>query len=132
MLEPQETVRVSERRVVQRRDVPQGVRPDPEGQSHHGLRQDSDDTRPRQSLAELRRDPEDQEQRRPLGEHDVLDEVRPDEVLARDRVERRDERRHQERTAGEERDCPRAVPGTARGDEVGGCESDGEERLGAP
>ena len=80
---------------------------------------------------EIRREPEDEQERRPLREHDVLQEVRPDEVRPRERVERRDQR-HDEESATRENEAdalPRARPGD---DGVPDRERERDERLRAP
>lgn len=58
----------------------------------------------RQALGERRRDPEHEEQRHPLRERDVLEEVRGQEVVERDRRDGRDEHAGREGDARGERD----------------------------
>ena len=129
MLEREQARRMSKGGVVERRNVPHRVRPDPERESDVRPCEHPDDPRPREPLGEQRRDAEHEQERRPLGEHDVLEQVRPDEVLARERVEGRHERRHEQRAPGEEQGGPERVPVSARPDEVEHPERDGDERL---
>ena len=51
---------------------------------------------------EVRGEAEDAERRRPLGEDDVLQQVHREQVVERDRVQRRDEDRQDQREAGRE------------------------------
>ena len=59
---------VSERCVVDRRDVPDEVRARPEGKRNERVSQEPRDR-------QVRREPEDAERGRPLGEDDVLQQV---------------------------------------------------------
>jgi HlyD family secretion protein len=132
VFEREQPVGTAERRVVERRDVPERVRPDPERQRDEGLGQRSHAAWPGQPPGEHGRDPEHEQERRPLREHDVLQQVCPDEIRARERVERRHERRDEQPAAGEERRRPRPIALAPRGGEVPGRERERHERLRAP
>ena len=125
-------MRVPQRRVVERRDVPDRVRGYPEREGDGGTGEQDDCARAAQPVGERRRDAEHEQERRPLREHDVLEEVRPDEVLARERVERRDQRGDEERAPGEECRGSARLPILPCRSEVDARESDRRERLGAP
>ena len=84
-----------ERRVVHGRDVPGEVRPGPERQRDHGVREQA---RP----ADRSRQPDDAERRRPLGQDDVLEQVDREQVVERDRMKRRDEDGEDQREPGHE------------------------------
>ena len=130
MFEREQGRRLSEGGVVERRDVPHRVRPDPDGQSDVRPCEYPDDPRPCEALGESRRDTEHEQERRPLGEHDVLEQVRPHEVVARERVERR--HRATPRAAHSRRGTRRLGVRAglrARPDEVQHPERDGDERL---
>ena len=80
-----------------------------------------------------RREPEDEERRRPVGDDHVLQQVEEHEVVDRDRLERRVQRSHDEDDAGRERrrvpDAgPLAAPRAAVGDQRHDAEDD-EQRL---
>ena len=81
---------------------------------------------------QARRDAEHEQKRRPLGEDDVLEEVRPDEVLAREGVEGRDERRDEEHAASEKGRRAERVALVARPNEVDGRQQERCERLPTP
>ena len=67
--------------VVQRGHVPEGVGADPERQRDERVGQRAHEATRRDPPTESRRHAEDEQQRRPLGEDDVLEEMAPDEVL---------------------------------------------------
>jgi len=78
MLDVQDGVGVPEREVVRRRDVPREVRPEPddEGGNHR------DANAPRK----LRRQRKHEQRGRPFRDRDVLEEVRSQQVVERERL----------------------------------------------
>jgi hypothetical protein len=75
---------MAEGRVVERRDVPEPVRGEPERKRNERVRQERDDAHARQYCGHSGREREDGERGRPLGERDVLQEVRPEKVVQRE------------------------------------------------
>ena len=102
MLDVEQGVGVAQRRVVDPRQVPDVVRREPERQR---------DERPEERKAggargDVARHREEEQRRRPLREHDVLEQVRPEERVVRERLELGDEGREDESTpAAAERDA---------------------------
>ncbi len=72
VLEMEERVRVLERGVVEPRQVPEHVVREPERERDGGVGERAEERRPRERRRERRREPEDDEQRSPLRENDVL------------------------------------------------------------
>jgi hypothetical protein len=106
VLDVQQRVRLLERVVVDPRQMPDEVREQPEGECR--------DERHVDALRELRRHGEDEQRGRPLGEDDVLREVRPEERGRRPALERRHEEDEDQREAGggcERADTSRADDG---------------------
>ena len=70
----------------------------------------------------------------PFGEHDVLEQVHDEQVVERERVERRDlDGEHQCAAAGEADDPPAGGGEAGQRDRVGGRHSgDDDERVGVP
>ena len=86
-------MRVTQRIVVHPREVPDEVRRDPQRQR---------DERPEEHEAtcascERRRHGEHEQRRRPLGEDDVLQQVRPEKRVQREGLQLREERQEQKR-----------------------------------
>ena len=75
MLEVEERARVLERGVVDPRQVPDHVVREPERKRDRGVRQRAHDTGRAIVAASAGEMPEDDEERRPLRENDVLEEV---------------------------------------------------------
>ena len=90
VLEVEQRVGVLERRVVEPRQVPEHVVREPERERDGGVGERADEGWSRERRGQCRRDPEDDEERRPLGQHDVLKEVDHEQVVHRDRLERGD------------------------------------------
>ena len=88
----------------------------------------------REHAGERRREAENDEERRPLRENDVLEEVRAQQVVERDRLDRRHEDAEQEQLSRRERgDPPRGRGEDAYRQRVRDCETRNEhERLGIP
>ena len=82
-------------RVVHGGDVPDEVRPGPEREGDHGV---GEQPRP----AERSRQADHAERRSPLGEDDVLEQVDRQQIVERDRVQRRDEDREDQAEPGYE------------------------------
>ena len=74
------------------------------GSATNGKRQGGDGARPRDPLRERGGEAEQEQRRRPFREHDVLEQVRGQEVAERERLERRDERGEDQREPGRESD----------------------------
>jgi hypothetical protein len=103
-----------ERGIVEPRQMPHEVRAEPERQRYERMREGPHDSTTAGVGRQRGGQPEHGERRRPFGQDDVLEQVRRDEVVARQRVQRRDERCNDQRHAGDEaRDPPprRAVDG---------------------
>ena len=111
-----EQERVAHERVVHRAEVHDVPADEPDRQRHLRPRD------PREPGSAARRDPrahrggeaDQEERRRPVGDHHVLEQVEEDEVLDRDRPERRVQRDHDERDAGAEAPCPPAPARASR------------------
>ena len=80
MLEMEERVRVAERGVVDPGQVPDAVVDQPE-------RERQQRWHPRRARGERRWDPEHRQERSPLSEHDVLDQVNREQEVERDRLD---------------------------------------------
>ena len=76
-------MRIAKRRVVDQRQVPGVVGDQPERQRDER----SKEREPGRPLGEPRRDREQEQHRSPLREHDVLQQVRPEERVIRKRLE---------------------------------------------
>ena len=81
---------VLERGVVGGRDVPGHVAAEPERQRDEGPGEQADEAEARERAASSGGTEATSEQRDPLRESDVLDQVRPEEVVQRERPERRE------------------------------------------
>ncbi len=133
MLECEQGTAVVERRVVQRRDVPDGVGADPQRQRDEGVGQGADDFRLGDARGERRRQPENEQQRRPLGQDHVLEQVDPEQVLDGDGVPRRHEDGDDQTAAGKEGgDAPGRCGGAPESEEVCRGERDTDERFRVP
>ena len=98
---------VLERVVVDRRDVPGEVVGEPDRQRDGGVDRDAPASESRRRRGHRGRDAEHGEERRPLGEDHVLQQVRGEQVVEAEVVERRPERdREQHHRAGEADDAP--------------------------
>jgi hypothetical protein len=130
VLEVEERV-VLERGVVESGQVPEeiGGKPEPESDRWAGEQSDRPDSGDRRS--QCRGNAEDEQRRRPLGEDDVLEQMRRQEVV-RQCIEWGDRGGEQEQTSGGEgRDSPAVRFPVSDGEEVGEGEGqDGERRLG--
>ena len=84
MLEMEQRMRVPQRRVVDPRQMPDAVVDDPEEERRHRS------AHPRRDAPRAPAGSEHRQQRRPLGEDDVLDQVHREQVVHRDRLDRRD------------------------------------------
>ena len=114
--------------------MPDVVRAEPDGQRDQwvGERARAGDAL---ELARHRRgQPDDDEQRPPLGEDDVLQQVHDEQVVQGERVERRDLNREHQRAAQPEANGPPARGGEARQrDRVGGCHPRNDDQsIGIP
>jgi len=111
VLDVEERVRVAERSVVDPRQVPRVVHRQPERQRHERPEEREAD----RAVRKVRRDSEHEECRRPLCENDVLQQVRPEERVVRERLELREERREHkedpERAGGQTRPRDGAAAG---------------------
>ena len=133
MLEVEERVRVLERGVVEPREVPDHVVREPERERDGGVGEQRDRARARDRRGERGRDPEHDEERRPLGEDDVLEQVHGEEVVHAERVDRRDADREEEHHRPEEAgDAPGGSGVAAEREEVRRGQAENDERLGVP
>ena len=80
-------MRAAQSRVVDHGEVPRVVGDEPERQRHER----SEEREPGRPLGEPRRDCEHEQRGSPLGEDDVLQEMRPQERVVRQRLELREE-----------------------------------------
>src|SRR4029450_36294 len=87
--------------VVESGDMPQEVRRQPQAECDGRAREESRAGEAGEVSRHRRRDAQDEERRRPLGEHDVLKKVSGEEVVG-ERVERGDGGDEEEQTAGGE------------------------------
>ncbi len=129
----EQRARVLERRVVDPREMPDHVVREPERERDRGMRERADRPRARDRGSESGRDREYDEQRRPLGQHDVLEEMHRQEEVHPERVNGRCGDRQQERQrADEAADTPggRWVPPDR--EDVRGSQSEDDEHLGVP
>ena len=110
VLDVEERLGSAERRVVDGRYVPEEVRAGPQRKSDERMREQPGD-------GEVRREPEHAERRRPLGEDDVLEQVHREQVVERDRVQRRREDDQDQREPGREAGDPPARHAVAPDDE---------------
>jgi hypothetical protein len=92
---------VLERGVVGGWDMPDVVGGEPECEGEGGAGDEPHDANAADSGGKRRRETEDEQCRRPLGEDDVLEEVRAEEVVG-ERIERGDGGGEQEEAAGGE------------------------------
>ncbi len=134
MLEVEEGVRVLECRVVDPRQVPDHVVAEPERERHRRMGQHPEGFRPDELRRERGREAEDDEERRPLGEDDVLQEVDRQQVVHGDRLERRDRHEEEQRHCRHEADdAPPRSGEAAHGEDVRDREQrNDDERLGVP
>ena len=126
-------VRVPKRGVVDPWQMPEHVVPDPEGKgdSRVGERSNGPETRDRRR--ECRRDREHDEERRPLGEDDVLQEMHRQQVVHPERVDRRHADGEQQRhRAAEGCDAPRPGRLAPHCSDVCDCHPDDDEALRVP
>ena len=84
MLDVQQRTLVAKGGVVHGGEVPDEVRPGPQRQGDHGV---GEQARP----ADRGRQPDHAERRSPLGQDDVLEQVDRQQIVERDRVQRRHE-----------------------------------------
>ena len=82
---------VSQSCVVDRRHVPDEVVREPDRQRESGVRRDPPEVEPRESLRHRSRHAEDCQERRPLREDHVLQQVRRQQVVQTEVVDRRPE-----------------------------------------
>ncbi len=118
VLEVEERARVLERRVVDPGQVPDHVVREPERERDGRMGERADGAVAGDRCGERGRDREHDEKRRPLGEHDVLQQMHRQEVVHPERVDRRHADREQHRHRAEEaRDPPGrcVVSGGSRG-----------------
>jgi hypothetical protein len=130
VLEVQQSL-VLERGVVRRRDVPDEVREQPEGEGERGPGELSRAPDLADSYREGGRKAEDEQRGRPLGQYDVLEEMRRKQVVG-ECVERGDRGGEKQRTTGAE-SCESPALGTVVADDeyVGeGERNNGERGLG--
>ena len=83
VLDVQQRVRVTQRVVVDPGQMPDEVRRDPQRQRDER----AEEHEAASARCERRRDGEHEQRRRPLGEHDVLQQVRPEERVQRERLQ---------------------------------------------
>ena len=128
MLEVQQPARLLERAVVDRRRVPHEVRRKPQRQSDERVRCEPDYSEALQLARERGGEREDDEAGRPLGGHDVLEQMNREQVVQGDRVQRRHVHRQQQDHRDVEGDLlchgawpAAAAPGVER-DQGGDCE----------
>ena len=108
-----------ERVVVDPRQVPHEIRDEP----HAATRRAAGSRPGRRAPPEHRRDREDEQPRRPLREHDVLEQVRPEERVQRERLELGEERGEDQRERGGRGDDAEAARALGARDEcVAECE----------
>jgi hypothetical protein len=122
--------RVFERGVIGRGEVPGEVRDEPETERDRRPGQNPGAGEPGEPHGEEGRDAEHQERRRPLREDDVLEQMRPEQVVGQ-RVERGDRRDDQQQAAGGE-SCNAPARGATPADKEGvpaGQRDDRERRL---
>ena len=93
-----------ERAVVDRRDMPDEVRPEPERQSDERVSQEPNTREPLELARQRRRKGEHDQAGRPFGGDDVLQEMNREQVVQRDRVQRghidREQQDHREVEGG--------------------------------
>jgi hypothetical protein len=129
VLDVEQRVRTAQCVVVDPGQVPRVVRREPERQRD----QRPEEREPGGALGDLRREGEDEQQRRPFCEHHVLQQMRPEEGVVRERLELREEggedEQDAERSCGDTRpgDGP-AAPGEQEPDRQGRREPDGLRR----
>ena len=123
-----------ERSVVGPRKVPGEVDGDPERQRDERVREDAPTGQAGERCRESRSEPGDAERGRPFREDHVLEQVHGEEVMERDRLDRREEDGEDQELAGGEGRDPDARRGEpAQGGEVGEREPRHEpERFGVP
>ena len=130
VLEREQARRVAERRVVEPRQVPHHVGGEPERERDRRVRDCTNRRGRRDGGRERRRNREDDEQGRPLREHDVLEQVHREQVVHPERVDRRhrdgEEEHDREREA---RLAPRRCGISPKGDHVRDGEHEDRERL---
>lgn len=128
VLEVQEPV-VLERRVVKNREMPEEIRRQPEAERDGSAGEQLEAAGPPDRGGESRRDAEYEQRRRPLGEHDVLEQMRRKEVV-RQRVQRGDCGGEQEQAAGgESGNAPALCFAVPDGQEVRESEAENGERC---
>ena len=133
MLDRQQRLGVAEGGLVGSGDVPGHVRADPDGQSHHGPRQQANRATAGERCRRERPEAGNEQERDPLGEEHVLDEMSREEVAAGEGVDGSSEGEHEQDEPGREGGLAPAAGGSqALLAQIPAAEEQHDHELGPP